>query len=70
MTVSRACTRLEDRGLVTQVAGVYSNWAGVKITDGGPEYLSVDLVAGSDTYLAVTERLRRSTQSAATAQGG
>jgi hypothetical protein len=39
-TLSRACARLEDRGLVISIAR-YSKWAGVEITDQGREFLSL-----------------------------
>jgi hypothetical protein len=40
-TISRACRRLEARGLITQAAGAFSNWHRVEITDAGRAYLSV-----------------------------
>ncbi len=33
--VSRAFKRLEQRGLVTRYYGAYSQWTGIKLTDGG-----------------------------------
>jgi hypothetical protein len=41
-SVSRACSRLRARGLVTCLQGAMSNWAGVELTDKGRE-LSVKL---------------------------
>jgi hypothetical protein len=41
--LSRACRRLEARGLVTWLRGTFSHWAGVEITDKGRESLSVNL---------------------------
>ncbi|HZZ79829.1 MAG TPA: hypothetical protein VFE62_15025 [Gemmataceae bacterium] len=40
-SISRACARLEARGLVKRVTGLYSHWAGVEITDKGREFVTV-----------------------------
>src|SRR5262249_28372340 len=40
-TLSRACARLGDRGLVTCLYGKHSHWSGVQITDKGTEWLWV-----------------------------
>jgi hypothetical protein len=42
VALGRSCRRLEQRGLVTCIAGAYSRWAGVEATDKGRE-LSVYL---------------------------
>jgi len=42
-TLSRACFRLEARGLVTRVSGARACWSGVEITDKGREFLSANL---------------------------
>jgi hypothetical protein len=44
-TLSRACLRLERRGLVKCLQGKISHWAGVEITDRGREWLSAHSVA-------------------------
>ncbi len=43
-SLSRACARLESRGLVSRVGGAYTHWSGVAITQKGREWLSVNLV--------------------------
>jgi hypothetical protein len=43
--LSRACRRLEARGLVTCLQGAYSHWSAVEITDKGREWLLVNSVA-------------------------
>jgi hypothetical protein len=40
--LSRSCRRLESRGLVECVNGMYCHWAGVKITEKGRHWLSVN----------------------------
>jgi hypothetical protein len=44
-TLSRACLRLERRGLVKCLQGACSHWAGVEITDQGREWLSANSAA-------------------------
>jgi hypothetical protein len=44
-TLSRTCTRLGQRGLVTCLCGRYALWSGVEITDKGREWLMVNKVA-------------------------
>ncbi|QDU60443.1 hypothetical protein Pan216_12820 [Planctomycetes bacterium Pan216] len=41
-TLSRSCTRLDNRGLVTVIVAEYSHWTGVVITDQGRAFLSVN----------------------------
>jgi hypothetical protein len=41
-TLTRSCNRLAERGLVKLLCGYYSPWAGVKITDKGRLWLSVN----------------------------
>jgi hypothetical protein len=41
-TLSRACWRLGQRGLVTCLQGARSHWSGVELTDKGREWLSVN----------------------------
>jgi hypothetical protein len=41
-SLSRACARLGDRGLVTCLYGTVCRWSGVEITDKGSEWLSVN----------------------------
>lgn len=40
-SLSRACFRLDQRGLVRHIQGAFALWSGVMITDKGREYLSV-----------------------------
>jgi hypothetical protein len=40
-TVSRACFRLQERGLVSIVKAAYSQWTRIEVTWEGREYLSV-----------------------------
>jgi hypothetical protein len=42
VTLSRACSRLEQRGLVTRLRAAHSHWAAVAITDKGREWLTVN----------------------------
>jgi hypothetical protein len=42
VVVSRACSRLEERGLVTCLQATLSHWSGVAITDAGRAWLSAD----------------------------
>jgi hypothetical protein len=48
-TISRACTRLEVRGLVVRLVGYYSHWSGVAITDKGREWISANSCADLPT---------------------
>jgi hypothetical protein len=41
-SLSRACLRLEDRGLVTCLVGARSHWSGVELTDAGRAWLSAN----------------------------
>jgi hypothetical protein len=43
-SLSRACTRLQARGMVICIHGVLAHWAAVKITDAGREWLTVNKV--------------------------
>ena len=44
VVLSRACTRLARRGLVTCIEGARSRWSGVTITDAGRAWLSANTV--------------------------
>jgi hypothetical protein len=44
-TLSRSCSRLGDRGLVTCLTGARSHWAGVEITEQGRAWLTVNSCA-------------------------
>jgi hypothetical protein len=42
-SLSRACKRLQHRGLATCIYGMYAHWSGVEITAQGRTYLSGNL---------------------------